>query len=432
MASLAVVLVILGCAAYQYFKGTLVKAFATIIIAICASVVAFSYFEALANVFISRSDNSRFLSIAPWAQPLCFMLLFILSFAILQTVAVQLSRHPVDLGFLPERIGRVVCGLFLGLIVSGLLLTALEMGPLSIAYPYQRFDPVRLEPENPDRVLLNADGLATGLFSTISNGSFSGKRSFSTIHPDYLDQLFLNRLIGGVSIISSSFPAIEVSKPAVWPASEALKKQVDNFVSELNRRGRLVDEPTGRSVPMPGWLKSGYDATIVRVAIKKSALKTEAAVSGGTFMHPQLRLICKRRGYGSNRLAGKAKSVYPIGHLRAADEIQVSPGMKIEREDFDRNASRKPIDFVFCVPSGFEPVLIQFKLNSIAEIPLSAIVSADKAPEEAAPFISSFDGKEEAQKTDRPSDASKQSGTSPERRGLSNISKTVTGLDLDE
>ena len=70
MASLGVVVIILGCVAYQYFKGTFIKAVATIIVAICASVVAFSYFEPLANVFISRSDNSRFLSIAPWAQPL--------------------------------------------------------------------------------------------------------------------------------------------------------------------------------------------------------------------------------------------------------------------------------------------------------------------------------------------------------------------------
>ena len=44
MASLAVVLIILGCAAYQYFKGTFVRAFATIIIAICASVAAFAFF----------------------------------------------------------------------------------------------------------------------------------------------------------------------------------------------------------------------------------------------------------------------------------------------------------------------------------------------------------------------------------------------------
>jgi hypothetical protein len=189
MGSLLVVLIILGCVAYQYLKGTLVKSFVAVITSICASVVAFGYFELLANVFISREI------LVLWAYPLSFALLFILAFAVLQTIAAQLTRRPIDLGLLPERIGRVVCGIFLGLIVSGLLLTAAAMAPISPKYPYQRFDATNPNPENPGKVLLNADGFATGWFSIVSSGSFSGKRSFATLHPAFLDQLFLNRLV---------------------------------------------------------------------------------------------------------------------------------------------------------------------------------------------------------------------------------------------
>ena len=187
MASLVVVIIILACAALQYFKGTFVKAFAMIIIAIIASVVAFGYFEVLANFIISRGNDGSLLSLVPWAQTLCFILLFVVTFGVLQTAAVFLIRYPVDLGFLPERIGRVVCGIILGFIISGLLLTALQMAPLPLSYPYQRFDPARLNPDNPGGVLLNADGFATGLFGIISKGSFSGKNNFKTIHPNYLD-----------------------------------------------------------------------------------------------------------------------------------------------------------------------------------------------------------------------------------------------------
>ena len=66
--SLIVVLIIIGCAVFQYFKGTVVRAFATIIVAIIAGMVAFGFFEALANVFISRGDDSRFISLVPWAH----------------------------------------------------------------------------------------------------------------------------------------------------------------------------------------------------------------------------------------------------------------------------------------------------------------------------------------------------------------------------
>ena len=167
MAGLVVVLIILGCAAYQYLKGTLVKAFAAIVITICASVAAFAYFELLANVFVSRSDDSRFLSIAPWAQSLSFVLLFVLAFAILQTITIYLTRQPVDFGLWPERIGRIVCGIFLGLILSGLLLTALAMAPLPSKWPYQRFDQTSPDTEKPGKVLLNTDGFATGWFSIV-------------------------------------------------------------------------------------------------------------------------------------------------------------------------------------------------------------------------------------------------------------------------
>jgi len=375
MASIAVVLIILGCAAYQYFKGTFTKAFATIIIAICASVAAFGFFEVLANVFVSKGADSRFLSLVPWAQTLCFALLFIVVFGALQTGVMFLTRWPIDLGFLPERIGRVVCGIFLGLLLSGFLLTALGMAPLSNKYPYQRFDGRR------NKVLLNADGLATGLFSIISKGSLSGKRSFATIHPDFLDQVHLNRQISGTSTLTSSAPAISLPKEAVWPAPESLSEQVDQIVSQLNRQGKLKDALTGKLISMPGPVSSDYQPTIVRVGIKSSALRPKATINGGVFILPQLRLICKRKGNGEDPLAGTGINIYPIGHLKAADEIQVSTEIKIDsRNDFKDGAREKFIDFVFCVPRDFVPVLFEFKQNSIVEIPSRAIVTADQAP----------------------------------------------------
>jgi len=383
MASLVVVLIILGCAAFQYFKGTVLRAFATIIVAICAGVVAFSFFEMLANVFISRGDDSRFVSLVPWAQSLCFVLLLVLTFAILQTGLMFLTRQPVDLGFLPERIGRVICGILLGLITSGFLLTALEMGPLPTGYPYQRFDPARLEVDSPNRVLFNADGLAAGLFSILSNGSFSGKRSFATLHPAYLDQLFFNRLtrVGETSIICSLSPAIEVPRPAVWPAPEAVREQADRFATELRSRGgKVAYDEAGKSVPLPASPKGNCDTTIVRIGIKRRAIRRAAKVNGGAFTPSQLRLICKRRGSGKEGLAGRGINVYPIGYLKTADEIEIRPEIKLATDDFKRNANTKEIDFVFRVPSGFEPVLVQFKMNSVVEIPPRAAVSADQAP----------------------------------------------------
>jgi len=379
MASLVVVLIILGCVAYQYLKGTLVKAFATIIITICASVVAFGYFELLANVFVSRSDNSRFLSIVPWAQSLSFVLLFVLTFGILQTIAALLTRHPVDFGLYAERIGRVLCGIFLGLILSGLLLTALAMSPLPGKWPYQRFDRRNPNVENPDKVLPNADGFATGWFSIISRGSFSGKKSFAALHPNFLDQVFLNRhnVADDVSIVTSS-QAIELPRKkemaACWLAHEDIK---DSDGSPLQ--------------------KSQHNLTIVRVGIKRSAVKKDAIIDGGTFTFSQLRLVCKRESDAEN-LLGKGKNIYPIGYLKTADQLQIArlnDRIKLKRGDFDDRVRVRWIDFAFYVPDNFQPVLVEFKQNSIAAVPPP--VSAEQAPP-PAPFIPLYERKKDAEK----------------------------------
>ncbi|MHC4657312.1 MAG: CvpA family protein, partial [Planctomycetota bacterium] len=137
MVGLIVLLIVAGCVAFQYLKGTLVKAFAMIIVTICAGIVAFAYFEAVAALFIGGRDSSFKFLPPPWMQPLSFLLLFLLTFAALQTLAEYLTRQNVDLGLLPERVGRVVCGIVLGLILSSLLLTNLAMAPIPNKYPYQ-------------------------------------------------------------------------------------------------------------------------------------------------------------------------------------------------------------------------------------------------------------------------------------------------------
>ena len=249
MGSILVVLIILGCAAYQYLKGTLVKSLATLVIVVCGSVVAFGYFELLGGVFVSRGTDGSLSSLVLWAQALSFVLLFVLTFAILQTAANQLISKEINLGLWPERIGRVCCGILMGLVLSGLLLTVLAMGPLPSQYPYQRFDSTRPDVERPNKVLFNADGFATGWFSLISRGGMSDKRSFAALHPAFLDQLYLNRHAGKkVSIITGS----EVIKV---PRQEAVRSAPED----------LNDTECRAVIP-----RTGYNLTIVKVGIKKS------------------------------------------------------------------------------------------------------------------------------------------------------------------
>ena len=122
---LAVVAMIVGGAIFQYLKSTFVKAFAMAIAAICASAVALGFFRVAATTLVSFSGGSDMLE--QWGEPLCFVLFFVVAFAILQTIVNQLTRRPIDLGHWPERIGRAACGAFLGFTVSRVLIAVLIM-----------------------------------------------------------------------------------------------------------------------------------------------------------------------------------------------------------------------------------------------------------------------------------------------------------------
>ena len=116
MASLLILLIVAGFAAYEYLKGNFVRSFLTLIIIILASVPAFAFFE-LVSSFVIGQDSSKVAKLASIAQPLSFFVIFGLCFLIFHIVLTALIKENINLGVIPERIGRVVCG-----ILSGLLL----------------------------------------------------------------------------------------------------------------------------------------------------------------------------------------------------------------------------------------------------------------------------------------------------------------------
>jgi hypothetical protein len=347
MTAAIIVLLVVGiCVAFQYLKGTLFRSVMTIFTVISASIIAFGFFEVLADLLISRADSSS--TMLPYWQPLTLVVLFIVSFAVLQAVASTIARKSITVGPLAEKIGRIVCGAISGLILAGLLITALGMAPIKDNIPYQRFSSSNPDPEKPAKAVMNPDGLAAGLFSMVSKGSMSGQTSFAVVHPSFIDEIFLNRLSGSkdVSLVTPA-DSIEVpQKAAAWPAPEDLKAADGTAVNP----------------------KSGYDLLVVRIGIKRTA---------GQFSLSQLRLICNRKE--TEPLKGAAVDVYPIGYFIRTDTIQrkkLGEDINIPKEGFKSGV--KWIDFVFNVPNTRVPVLVAFKQNSISPVPKP--VSTENAP----------------------------------------------------
>ena len=171
--------------------------------------------------------------------------------------------------------------------------------------------------------------------------------------------------------------------------------------------------------------------------MSKRALKGDARINGAAFTLSQLRLICTRSS-GQDRFAGDAINVYPIGHLKAADQIQVASEIRVKTQGFD--GYERPIDLVFNIPSGYDPVAVEYKMNSIVEIaPTSIVTDPSKIPAPAT--FNAVNGEGGNQNRNNPnrnqqSQSSQQQSstdTSADRRsGLSDTSRSIVGPGFEE
>lgn len=129
--------------------------------------------------------------------------------------------------------------------------------------------------------------------------------------------------------------------------------------------------------PLPA--RSGENLMLVRVGIKKSALK-----DAGKFTLSQLRLVCTPKGEARQPLAGQGHAVHPIGYVGPGGRLvqkKLTEVITIQASDVPDNT--RDIDFAFYVPAQLVPTLIQFKRNNVEKV--SPPVSGEDAPQ-VVPF----------------------------------------------
>ena len=366
LAMVLILIIVLLSVAHFYLKSGALVSFATFAAAVFGVIVAFAYYEPLTNMLLTRGYGGQ------WASAGIYMVLFVLTFAVIRTAADFMFGQDVELGNVITKMMAIVCGIVTGLIVSGVVLVALAMAPIPAKWHYARLGDgdsavTAANIRSPSKPLIRADGIVTGLFGWISRGSLSSKKSFAVYHTDFLNQVHLNNYTA--------------------------KKKV--YTVAGNRAVR---------VPKKGVRKLDGDndnLTVVRMEVKNADIKKGGARDAEgdvTFTLGQVRLICKKNGQTDTR--GSAVAFYPEGRIvsrRRADKkaekknlTGVMNGRVLEKRSLDKiiklgrdefmiggKSADARVDLAFDVPSSMEAVLLEFKQNVAVEVPASTPASEE-------------------------------------------------------
>jgi hypothetical protein len=348
IAELVVLVVILAIAGFNYFKGSIVKSFLLCINAIISSTVALAFFETAGRIILGYGYGGQ------WVPGGSFIFIFIVVFIIMNILTDKLAPADIHFTDLIDKIIRSSIAVFTGLAIAGTILITAALMPIGTNWPYQRFDPhnKNLQPQEPDKgLILNADGFTAGLASWFSRGSMSGSKSFAVFHPDFLNEIHLNRIEEDKDNLAiAGAQAVEVK--AAWEPNSTTK-----LIS-------VTDSQPLRSKP-------GTKIVIVRTGLKSGAIKDGGAMAEDNmlaFTTAQVRLICKTRDSADN-LGGSGYTVWPVGFIRNETVVELknlTDEIKLNPTDF--SGGTKWYDFVFYIPSDTVPVMLEFKLNAVAEV----------------------------------------------------------------
>jgi len=364
IATVGVIIIILLCVAYFYLKCSSLESFATVISAVFAVITALSYYEPLANFLLARGYLGQ------WAHTGCCLLLFVFTFAIIRTLTDYLIGANINFGVLPTRVTAIVCGAIVGVLVSGTLLIAVAMTPLSSKWPYNRFhgreQSITAANINPDKSFLNTDGLVAGLFGWISKGSLSSKRSFDVYHADFIDQIHLNRLKPDEKKVE---PKPTTTRRPARPSYTSSKIE--------EKKPIIVAAADAITVPRNGvQIRQDDNRTVVKMGIKvKQIADGGAADENGkvSFTLSQVSLICKETGQAADT-TGTGKAIYPDKYIinpeeKNTDQTFLSELITFSRMDFAGSDKIAWINIAFNVPNRMTGVLLRFKQNATAKLP---------------------------------------------------------------
>src|SRR5688500_11798453 len=211
-----IILLLVGVIAFFHYTQGLWSATLSALCALLSAILAVSYHETVVNSMLAGA-------MADTAHAAALVGIFALSYIILRTMFDKMVPGNLRLPPTLDKVGGAVMGLIAGCYSTGIVALAAQSMPFGPSVAgYARYaiagsrgvvvefvsgrakedstvgDELQeneLEPGARKKLMIPVDDIVVGTVAKLSaGGSLAGKRTLASVHPNYVDELFLGRL----------------------------------------------------------------------------------------------------------------------------------------------------------------------------------------------------------------------------------------------
>lgn len=372
--SLVVALMVILVTVFWVYQG-LFSALLMFFLSVVSCMLAFEFHEQVQALWEGTIDPSVGL-------PLALMLIFLICLALLRVLTDKLIPDNVRLPVYADRAGGGVFGFFVGLILVGISLTAIQMLPLgSTVFGFERVKATADGRTELSNFWFKPDNFTVGLATMLSNGRFGGDNPLSRSKPDLLLELYSARA-NPQPEERLFLPQDSLQVLGYWEA-----RQIDEVTQ------RADGDALAREFQAVEPSSPGSKFLVFRVRVNSTAAKSGAEIR---FRPLQFRLVgpppsiegmasrdasvyfaCgmtdlyTHKGHGLRKVsAQQATRLVKFGpqtNLILGPEVTRSVGISQGGDSGDFVAGYR-FDVAFEVPEDFQPWFMEFKRGARVEI----------------------------------------------------------------
>ncbi|MCK5272067.1 MAG: CvpA family protein [Sedimentisphaerales bacterium] len=327
---------------YQVFTQGLFSNIIMAVLSLVAAVTALNYYEPLSVIL---NDKVGIMNIG-W-RGVSLLAIFVVTLFALRMTSDQLIKGNMNFPMIIDRAGSGLCALISSLTISGMIALGLQNMPISaVILGFDRCGESLQQQESDKGFFPFGDSFVTAVMGQVSCYCLAGRDSFAHHHPDYLRELYLNRLIpddfkGSRQEAGSDALAVE----EMWPISSVLRDTQNN------------EEVT---------LETGESLIGVRIKLKpgqgnRGDMGTVDGDKSIRFSMGQIRLV----GFDPDEPDKPGYSRYPIGFHAKGRPAYLKKSLN--EGHFYKSSQNQPLSLLFKWPGKLgkaPPQYIEFKQSS--------------------------------------------------------------------